>query len=413
MTNRRRALSLALLLLFTANGLRAETLNGVILRINDQIATLYDYQQRRQEAVREISARVQDPAERRELLAQAPEIVFRDLYEQLLLDSRADQLGIFISDKEVDETIAGMRADYGIETDEQFARALQQAGMSLPLLREQMRRNLRLQAVRGREIRPRVQVDEEDLRRYYRKNEEQFRLPEQVQVREVVVRDGSEPNAQKVLAPEERLRIAEAIRSEVTAGKPLADAVAPYVQTGVATNVVEFGWVARGDLDPTLEAVAWDLQAGQVSAPVEGRGGLHVLQVTERRPSRIAEFSEVAEQIREREQNRVYREEVAKYMQELEQKALIVANPPQEAAGFRRLLGGSPETDTMGNEVDPMSTAAPASGATAEEAVESAVSEAPRPQDRDTGQNAPQAPGTLPEPKPITDAPPATPPPGA
>jgi peptidyl-prolyl cis-trans isomerase SurA len=407
MTNRRRALSRALLLLFalfTANGLRAETLNGVVLRVNDQIATLYDYQQRRQEAVREISARVQDQAERRRLLSQAPEIVFRDLYEQLLLESRAEQLGIVITDREVDESIAGMRADYGLQTEEQFARALEQSGLTMAQVREQVRNNLRLQAVRAREIRPRVQVDEEDLRRYYRKNQEQFRQPEQIQVREVVVRDGSD-TPDRIIAPEERRRIAEAIRREVAAGKSLGEAADPYVQTGAVTNVVDFGWVTRGDLDPALESAAWDLQAGAVSVPVEGRGGLHLLQVTERRPSRIAEFSEVAEQIREREQNRVYREEVTKYMEELEKKSLIVANPPQEAAGFRRLLGGAPETDAMGNEVNPMSVDTPPAGT-----IETGP--APRPQDRDTGQNQPQAPGTLPEPKPITDAPPPTPPPG-
>jgi len=60
--------------------------------------------------------------------------------------------------------------------------------------------------------------------------------------------------------------------------------------------------------------------------------------VIDRRESRIPPFSEVSAAIQAREQERVFRDEIAKYMTELEKKSLIVANPPEEAAGFRRQI---------------------------------------------------------------------------
>jgi hypothetical protein len=149
-----------------------------------------------------------------------------------------------------------------------------------------------------------------------------------------------------------------------------------------------------------------------VSVPVEGRGGLHVVQVIERRPSRIPEFAEVADQIRESESNRVYNEEITKYMAELEKKSLIVANPPAEAADFRRLLGRAPEGGETGGLAG--AVAAPAAADTSGEEGTDTTPTTPLSQGQASAPGQPQAPGTLPEPKPTTDTPPpaAPPPPG-
>jgi foldase protein PrsA len=390
MSRLKRAASLSLLLL-ASTGLRADVLNRVVLRVNDRIATLHDYQQQRQEAIREIASRNDlDAEERRRLMAQLPDLVFRTMYEELLLQSRADQLGVEVSPQQVDAYILDMRNRMGLTGDEQLEAALAQSGMTLTQLREQVRGNLRLQEVRGREIRPRIQIDEQDMRRYYSANREQFRLPEQVQVREVVVLDSSS------LSAEERRALADRIRGEVAAGKPLPEAIAEHAAQGTTSNVIDFGWISKGDLDPGLEAAAWPLPAGAVSPPVEGRGGLHLLQVTERREARIPPFAEVAEQIQMREQNRLYSQEIPKYIKELEERSLIVANPPAEAAGFRRLINAAPEEDLL----------APPVGEAAETAVPQEPALAGEPSQH-------REPGTLPEPKPITDVPPPTPPPPA
>jgi peptidyl-prolyl cis-trans isomerase SurA len=373
----RRLLVSSMLLLILAPALRAEVLNRVVLRVNDRIATLYDYQQRRADMVREILRREQDPEERQRLISGAGEAVFADLFRELLLESRADQLGVEINDAQVDTAIGQLKESYNIKSDQDFQAALAQSGITEQQLRNQIRGSLRVQEVRGREVQSRVKVDEEDLRRYYRKNLEQFRQPEQVQLREVVVlEEGGAPAG-------DRPGIAAEIRSKVAAGTSLADAVKDYAAKGVTSNVIELGWVSPGDLDKNLETAAWKLPKGAVSDPVEARGGLHLVQVIDRRESRIPPFSEVSEAIQSREQDRVFREEVAKYMVELEKKSLIVANPPEEAAGFRRQLVSS---EVQGDTVEGLTgTAAPATPGPA----------AP-----------PGSPGTLPEPKPVDATPP-------
>ena len=392
---------LCALALSLAPALRAEMLNRIVLRVNEQIATLHDYQQHREELVRDILRREQDPEERQRLLAQAGEMAYADLFRELLLESRADQIGVEVADAQIDSAMAQLKQNNNIKSDQEFQAALAQSGLTLEQLRTQLRNQLRLQEVRGREVSSRVKVDEEDLRRYYRKNLESFRQPEQVQLREVVVlEDGGLATA------DERRRAAEEIRAKVQGGAALADAVADSAKKGTTSNVIDLGWVSPGDLDKNLETAAWKLPKGAVSEPVQARGGLHLVQVMDRRESRIPPFAEVSASIQAKEQDRVFRQEITKYMAELEKKSLVVASPPAEAANFRRQLGSQPlEGEGLGS--------APATAAAAAATVPEPVvpATAPQPSSQAPDRATSGAPGTLPTPKPTDTTPAPVPPP--
>jgi len=397
---RRTLPSLLLVLTLAAPAaLRAEVLNRIVLRVNDQIATLYDYQQRRYDLAREVMRREMDAQERQEVLNNLPQMVFRDMLQDLLLRSRAQQLAVTVSDAQVDGAVDQMKQNFGIKTEEEFQAALAQSGMTEAQLRDQLRDNLQVREVMEREVRSRIKLNEEDLRRYYRKNTEQFRRPEQIQLREVVVLEQS-----GLGSAEERAKTAAEIRQAAAGGKSLADVTTTYRDMGVTSNVIDLGWVSAGDLDPALEAAAWKLKPGEVSEPVAGRGGLHLLQLVDRHESGIPPFSEVAAQIESIEQNRVYNEEVAKYMAELETKSLVMADPPQEAADFRRLLAHpepTEEDNAIRDVARPNRAVAPAP-ATPEHAAPGAL---PQPKPLDT------TPPPVAEP-PAAEPPPATPPPG-
>jgi parvulin-like peptidyl-prolyl isomerase len=404
------------LLMAVAGGVRAtgaDPLNRIVLRVNDEIATLYDYEQRRDDVEREIRHRVADMGERQKELAAAPESVFRDMFQELLLNSRADQLAIDPSEKEIDEQINDMKQHFGIKSDAEFQQALQQNGLTLDALRAQARRTLRIKDVVGKEVQAKIKVKDEDLRRYYRKNQDEFSVPEQVQLREVVVlEDGGLPAT-------ERGSVAGSIRAAVAGGKSLADAVAPFADKGQASRVVELGWVSAKDLDPTLQAAAWKLKKDELSDPVAARGGLHVLQLLDRRAAQVKPFSEVQQQIQRKEEARLYQEDSIKYLADLETRSLVVADPPPEAANFRQKVGIQ--------DVQPTSGLAPTAGAPSPAASGSAPVSGPdaaaaaplvgtHPAAVDTSD---QKPGGVPPPQPvgapdkdkIKIPPPSTPPP--
>lgn len=308
----------------------APVVNKVVLRVNDRIATLYDYQLRMADAERELLRSDLSVADRRQLAAVLPERIYADLYQESLLLSRADQLGVVFGDDQIEQQLAALQERHGFADRAEFEAALAQSGMSMRDFREQLRRNLRIQDVIGQEVRSRIGVDEEVARRYYRDNPERFTEPRRLQVRELIVLETEGQDA------EDRAELAAAIRRELAAGRALADLVATYRDRGLTSDVIDHGWVGPGDLAAELEGAVWDLEPGSFSDPTASRGGLHILEVVERREAGLRPFTEVADRVRDVAFQEAFSEQMASYLDELEEKAYIRLDPPPGAEGFRR-----------------------------------------------------------------------------
>lgn len=326
--------------LLAAAAARADV-NGIVLRVGDRIATLYDYRQRYAERLQIIQRRETDSQRQAELLAGAGRTTFCELFQEMVVLARADQQRLEVSDEQVEEAVAQSKESLGIETDEQFQQALQASGMTEEVLREQMRKNLLVQQVMGSQIRDRVQLDEEDLRRYYQSHLDDFRVPRRVHLREVVVLESAAASA------EARALLASTLAARA-ADEGLA-AAAAQGEAGAVGEVLDLGWVESGDLDPSLEAAVWELPAGAVSEPVAARGGLHVVEVAEVEEAHLLSFADVRDRIEERERQRLIGEEMGSFMAELVETSYIVEQPPPEAVGYREgcLAGEAAEEPTL------------------------------------------------------------------
>lgn len=313
--------------------------NRVVLRVNDRIATLYDYQRAVDGQIDQVR---RTPGlterQRQELVADAGRIVMKFLFEELLIQSRADQLAVVVDESQVEDQIGATKERIGIQNDEQFRQALAQQGMREEDFREQIRKQLRGNVVRGREVAPRVVLEDEDLRRFYRENEERFRVPERARFEEVVVLEATVPADR--MAP-----LAALARTRLMSGSTAAE-VAEGLGEGVTD--VDVGWVTPGDLAPALDAAAWDLEVDGVAEAIAARGGLHVLKMLERTPATIQPFEEVREAIQMEERNRLFTEEYDLYLIELAEAAYIVERLPEGAEGYRPVEAPSLDDDALG-----------------------------------------------------------------
>ncbi len=308
------------------------TTNRIVIRVNDRIATLHDYEAARKQLVEDLQRSDLPPDRLQERLADVGVEVMSDLLEEMLLLSRADQLEAEVGREQIDDAVQRAREAAGIEREEDFVQALASSGFTMASFREHMKKNLTMQGVMGQEIRPRIRLTEEDLRRYYQQHLEDYRVPTRLQVREVVVLETATTEA------EGREAIARDIRERLIAGEPPDELVASHVDKGLTTGWIELGWIEAGDLDPAIEEAIWDLDAGELSAAVPARGGLHLCQVIERQEATIQEFSAVADQIEQQESNRRFQSEIGEYLAELERNAYVIIAPPPEAAAFRTVL---------------------------------------------------------------------------
>ena len=322
----------------------AEELNSIVLRVNDEIATAVEYRDRRDArtaAIREVETL--SPEERAQLLSEAPRATMREILDELLLLSRARQLVIEPSRGEIDEAIDSTRQRMGIPDEATFEAALRNANMTIEDYRDRTSRSIKANQVIQREVNPKINVEDEFLQRYYREHPDEFRIPARVRVRELVVPSEGAPG------PETRAA-AEALRQAIVDGETM-EAAAERLGSDRVTGPVDLGWVEPGELAPGLDTAVWALPQGGLSAAVEGRGGLHLLEVEERVESSLKPYTEVKPEIEARERERRHDEVLKKYLGDLERSAYIVEHIPAEAEGFRE--AEAPD------ENDPLSAFAP------------------------------------------------------
>ncbi|MEM1245517.1 MAG: peptidyl-prolyl cis-trans isomerase [Acidobacteriota bacterium] len=326
-----RAAIIALLLCFVPLSAWGQRDNYVVLRVNDRIATLLDFQERVADWIRAVRRQQNITAtDRQTQIEEAPRRVAKEMFEELLMLSRADQLGISVGEIELEEHLERLKERVGVRTEEEFRQALAGQGLTVEEFRDSQLRTLTVQRVTSREVYARIQVEDDELRRIYREREEEFTLPERRRVQEILVPE-SDSTSETLL----RERAAE-VRSEMADGR---DPKAVAEGKGEAVRFIDVGWVTQGDLSSDLEAAAWALAEGEVSEPVAARGGFHVLKIAAIEAASAKPFEEVVDQLRAEEQGRRLDDEIGAYLTELEEKSFFVANLPERAQGFKTMSG--------------------------------------------------------------------------
>ncbi len=310
----------------------AEVVNRIVLRVNEEILTLYEYEERKSSEISiALADQRLDSARRQERLEQVGRVVLQNTFNEMLLLSFANQHGIRVTDAEIEEAVRELLTRQGIETDEQLQQALAGSGMTLDQVRENTYRELLWQQVVGREVQPKVAISEEELRAYYRTHKDDFREPEQRWLKEIIVLESSG------IEDSELRRVAEEIHAQLVAGGEIEAVIEPYKQKEVTTGVVDLDWLRAGELESTLSDTAWALTPGGYSEPVLGRGGYHIILLAGLREAKQKPLDEVENLIRQREYGKRFNKELRTFLADLEAKSFIQEDLPPEAVGYRAL----------------------------------------------------------------------------
>lgn len=320
---------IAVVLLVLCAAAAAADSNRIVLRVNDHVSTLYDYQARYSERLRALQRADMPESARAERLASLGESVFREMFDELLMLSRASHLGLRVTDEMVDAAVQQLREQNDLMDDAAFEAALVQSGLRREDLRDQARRNLILQHVTSRELQDRVELEEEDLRRYYQSHLEDFAQPRRLRLQSIVVLEAGGGDA------DHRAALAAEAAAALASGIDVEEWTQTHSDSGQTTGLIDLGWVKQGDLAAELESAVWELGAGEVSAPTPSRGGLHVVRVVEVAEAHVRPFGEVKEEVRRREMARLQDEAVSRMLTDFERASFVRIDPPPEAAGFR------------------------------------------------------------------------------
>jgi peptidyl-prolyl cis-trans isomerase SurA len=257
----------------------AEVVDRVVATIDGEPITAHELRQYRQE----------QNADR-----LGEDQVLEALITDRLLEREIASKGIAARDEEIDHYIEEVKARFGMD-EERFKRALQDQKTTLEGYRARVKRDIEKAQLVNREIRQRVNVSPEEVQRYYDAHLDDYAVGERVKVRGILI--PLEPGADE--AAVERCRAkANEVRQMARDGRDFGALARQFSEGPGADKGGELGSFTRGELDPALEEVVFSLKPGEVSEPVQARGGFHLLKVDERVAPQHKPIKEVEDDIR-------------------------------------------------------------------------------------------------------------------
>jgi peptidyl-prolyl cis-trans isomerase SurA len=321
------ALCVAMLLMpATAHGqAKATVVEEIIARVNNDVITMSDYQkadqQLREEVAHDCTGCAPDKVQT-EYKDQQKDLL-RGLIDQSLLVQRAKDMGISVETdliKRLDE----VRKQNNLNSMEELEKAVEGSGIAWEDYKTQIRNGLLTQEVMRKEVGSRINIGNDEVKKYYDGHPQEFTRPEQVELSEIFLStEGKSP--EEVAAVQKK---AEDLHQRVVNGEEFGEIAKRYSEGSTAKEQSgDLGTYQRGQLSPQLEAVVFKMDKGQITDVIQTKTGFEVLKIENHYQSGLQPMSKVENEI----MNRLYMQKMQPtmrdYLAQLRQESYVMVKP--------------------------------------------------------------------------------------
>ena len=337
----RKALAATLLLLVAGAGARAEIFEQILVKINGDIFTKSDLEQRQVAALRQkgqqfdLKSDAANSALRKALDEVTPQIVV-DVVDETLLTQRGKELGYKLADDQFKSIVESIKKENKIETDEQLQGALKSENMTMADLRRNLEKTVIIQRVQQNEVMGKIGVTDDEARRYYETHLNEFTTAPTVTLREILIAVQTDARGINAAADETAKAKAEEVRRRVTAGGENFERVAAEVSDSPSkANAGLIGPFSVNDMSPDVRKMIEGMKPGDVTPVIrDQKRGYQVLKLETKSESQTMPFDQARAQISERVFTDKRKLEYQKYLEKLRAQAIIEWKNPDIKKAF-------------------------------------------------------------------------------
>jgi len=134
-----------------------------------------------------------------------------------------------------------------------------------------------------------IQIPESQVQAFYNAHKDQYRTPERVKARHILVMTQDKPAAE---IPKLKAKADDLLKQVLAGGDFAKLAEKNSDDTNNAKNGGDLGWVVRGQMVPEFEKATFALQPKEIGM-VTTNYGFHIVQVLEKEPARLQTLDEV------------------------------------------------------------------------------------------------------------------------
>lgn len=328
MLKRFALLTLAAVLAHSAySALRAEVIEQVLVRINGDILTKSEFEQRQVAALRqraELANVTPESAELKAAIAEVTPQLVLDAVDELLLVQKGRELGYTMGDEQFNSVIGNIKRQNNLEDEAKFEAALKSEGMTLADLRKSLEKNMIVQRVMQTEVVSRVSINDDEARAYYEAHKDEFSTPQAVTLREILIAVPTTERGVNAAQDEAAREKALGIRNRLLGGEPFPRLAAEVSDSGSKANGGLIGPISYAELAPDLQKLLDAMKVGDVSEPIRSTRGYQLLKLEERAEVKVKTFEEARNEIGDKVGDQKLAVERLRYLDRLRTEATIV-----------------------------------------------------------------------------------------
>ncbi len=250
-----------------------------------------------------------------------------------LLEEKVKEANIVITEEEVINRIKAMLAAQKPPVSlEEFKKTRAESGQSFDEVKEQIRKGMAYQKLVEAQWAGKINVTEEDAKKYYDENPTRFEAKEQVRASHILIKpDTTDSEADPNQAKAEAKAKIQGLLEQIKGGADFAElAKANSADPGSAVNGGDLKFFPRGQMVPPFDKAAFALEVGKVSDIVETRFGYHIIKVTDHKEAGTVSFEQAKNSLVRQLTQRKQAEFANKYIESLKAAANIVYPPGKE-----------------------------------------------------------------------------------
>ncbi len=212
-----------------------------------------------------------------------PDVVREQVLENLVVQQvqlqRAERLGIRIGDEQLNATLQRIAASNGISLSD-LPQAMAMEGLDYRLYREQVRRELTIEALRQRDVVAKIAVTEREIQRWLEREDATAEERTEYDISQILVALPRDVSVGEAAAAEARVND---LHTRLLNGADFAELAVSSSDGQQALNGGRLGWRAGNQIPAQFQEVITGLAPGEISDPVRSPSGFHIFKVNDTR----------------------------------------------------------------------------------------------------------------------------------
>jgi peptidyl-prolyl cis-trans isomerase SurA len=315
----------------TRAGSSGDVVEQVLVKVNGDILTKTELEQRQVSALRQRLSKNIDPEllkndeQLKKVLAEITPRVLVNAIDELLLLQHGKELGLRLGDEQFRQVVASIRKDQGLEDDAKFAQALAQENMTMDDLRRQLERQMLIEQVQRQEVGTKLTITEEEARQYYAAHPDEFTEPTMITLREILIEVPSSQGGAtvNVAADDEAQKKIGDIRARALRAEDFAKLAAEVSASSSKANGGLIGPFSRDDMSPALQAMVDKMKPGEITQAIRTPRGYQIFKLESVKQAAVQPFDNVRDVIADKVAGARTQTEMRKFLARLRTQAII------------------------------------------------------------------------------------------